>query len=107
MHEYGDCVKRLITNLPNGHIFETEQVAQKVAKEYGMELCHAKAVTNNQLKRLADTGQIDRIQKGVYYKARNTVFGKVRPNLEGYAVRLLTVQGEQRIGYVTGAAFLN
>lgn len=107
MYDYGECINRFVTNLPNGSIFETEQVAQKVAKEYGMELRHAKAVTNNQLKRLADAGQIDRIQKGIYYKARNTVFGKVRPNLDGYAVQLLTVQGEQRIGYVTGAAFLN
>lgn len=107
MRDYGECITRFVVRLPNGQIFETEQVAQKVAKEYEIPLRHAKAVTNNQLKRLADAGHIDRIQKGIYFKAKHTIFGKTRPNLDGYAVQLLTIQGEQVIGYVTGAAFMN
>ena len=107
MYEYGECINRFIENLTNGSIFETEQVARAVAKKYGIELHHAKSVTNNQLKRLTDAGHIDRIQKGVYYKTPNTVFGKVLPNLEAYAIQLLTIQNQQRIGYVTGATFMN
>ena len=99
MYEYGECINRFIENLTNGSIFETEQVARAVAKKYGIELHHAKSVTNNQLKRLTDAGHIDRIQKGVYYKTPNTVFGKVLPNLEAYAIQLLTIQNQQRIGY--------
>lgn len=107
MYEYGECINSFVENLANGSIFETEQVAQAVAKKYGIELRHAKSVTNNQLKRFTDAGHIDRIQKGVYYKTSNTVFGKALPNLEAYAIQLLTIQNQQRIGYVTGATFMN
>ena len=107
MRDYGECITRFVLRLPNGQIFETEQVAQEVAKKHEIPLRHAKAVTNNHLKRMADAGQIDRIQKGIYFKAKSTVFGKTRPNLDGYAVQLLTTQGDQVIGYVAGAAFMN
>lgn len=107
MRDYGEYIADRVTELPNGEIFNTEMIAQQVADRFTLPLQHAKAVTNNQLKRLTDAGRIDRIQKGIYFKAKSTVFGKVRPNLDGYAIRLLTTQGEQIIGYVTGAAFMN
>lgn len=107
MKDYGEYITGIVQGLPNGKIFGTEMVAKMVADEYGIAIHHAKAITNNQLKRLTDAGNLDRIQKGVYYKAKGTVFGKVRPNLDEYAVQALTVQGDEIIGYVTGAAFLN
>lgn len=107
MKDYGEYITDIVQRLPNGKIFGTEMVAKMVADEYGIAINHAKAITNNQLKRLTDAGNLDRIQKGVYYKAKGTVFGKVRPNLDEYAVQALTVQGDEIIGYVTGAAFLN
>lgn len=107
MKDYGEYITGIVQGLPNGKIFGTEMVAKVVAGEYGIAINHAKAITNNQLKRLTDAGNLDRIQKGVYYKAKGTVFGKVRPNLDEYAVQALTVQGDEIIGYVTGAAFLN
>lgn len=107
MRDYGEYITRIVAEFPDREIFGTEQIAQRVADAYMLPLQHAKAVTNNQLKRLTDAGHIDRIQKGIYYKAKHTVFGKVRPDLDGYAVQLLTMQGEQVIGYVTGAAFMN
>lgn len=107
MYDYGEFINGLVTKLPNGEIFNTEMIAQQVADRFALPMQHAKAITNNQLKRLTDAGRIDRIQKGIYYKAKSTVFGKVRPNLDGYAIQLLTTQGEQVIGYVTGAAFMN
>lgn len=107
MKDYGEYITTIIQDLPNGEIFGTEMIAKMVAKEYGLTIRHAKAITNNQLKRLTDAGNLDRIQKGVYYKTKSTVFGKVRPNLDEYAIRALTVQDEETIGYVTGAAFMN
>lgn len=107
MKDYGEYITGVVQGLPNGKIFGTEMVANMVADEYGLAINHAKAITNNQLKRLTDAGKLDRIQKGVYYKAKNTVFGKVRPNLDEYAIQALTMQGEEIIGYVTGAAFMN
>ena len=107
MKDYGEYITRIVREQPNGKIFGTEMIAQMVADEFGLAINHAKAITNNQLKRLTDAQNIDRIQKGVYYKAKNTVFGKVRPNLDEYAVQTLTVQGDDIIGYVTGAAFMN
>lgn len=107
MRDFGEYITGLVMGLPNGEIFNTEMIAQKVVERFELSMQHAKAVTNNQLKRLTDAGHIDRIQKGIYFKAKYTVFGKVRPNLDGYAIQLLTTQGKQIIGYVTGAAFMN
>lgn len=107
MYDYGEQITRFVTELPHGQIFETEQVALSVVDACNISLQHAKSVTNNQLKRMADAGHIDRIQKGVYFKTKNTVFGKVRPNLDSYAMQVLTTQDKQVIGYVTGAAFMN
>ena len=107
MQDYGDFITRLVDQLPEGELLATETVAQAVAQNFGIPLNHAKAVTNNQLKRLADAQRIDRIQKSIYFKAKQTVFEKPHPNLDRYAVQLLITQGSQMIGYVTGAAFMN
>lgn len=84
MKDYGEYITRIVQGQPNGKIFGTEMIAQMAADDFGLAINHAKAITNNQLKRLTDAQSIDRIQKGVYYKAKNTVFGKVRPNLDEY-----------------------
>lgn len=107
MRDYGDYITQLTNQLPEGEVFTTDTVTRALARDFGIPLAHAKALTNNQLKRLADAQRIDRIQKGVYFKAKQTVFGKTRPDLDKYAVRLLTMQGKQVIGYVTGAAYMN
>lgn len=107
MQDYGDYITQLVNQFPEGELLTTETVAQAVAQDFEIPLAHAKTVTNNQLKRLADAQRIDRIQKGIYFKAKQTVFGKTRPNLDHFAVQLLTTQNQQIIGYITGAAFMN
>lgn len=107
MQEYSTYITQLVDHLQDGKLFTVESIAMAVADEYELSISHAKAITNNHLKRMADLQKIDRIQKGIYYKAKKTVFGKTRPNLDQYAVQFLTTQGENVIGYVTGAAFMN
>ncbi len=87
--------------------FCTDDMAVTVADAYHIPLAKAKAITNNQMKRIADAGQIERVQKGLYYRAKQTVFGKVRLNYDQLAIQLLTKQDQDVIGYVSGAAFLN
>ena len=107
MQNYGSYITQFVDQLPEGELFLSETVAYALAQDFDISPAHAKAVTNNQLKRMADAQRIDRIQKGVYFKAKQTVFGKTRPNLDRYAVQLLTTQGQQVIGYVSGAAYMN
>jgi Family of unknown function (DUF6088) len=65
------------------------------------ELSVAKA-----LSRMAKEGTIVRFAKGKYYKPRDTVFGKLRPN-ESALVEALTFRNKQRIGYITGLSVYN
>lgn len=107
MQDYGGYIAQLVEQLPEGELFTSEAVARALSQNFDIPPAHAKVVTNNQLKRMADGKRIDRIQKGVYFKAKQTVFGKTRPNLDRYAVQLLTTQGQHVIGYVSGAAYMN
>jgi hypothetical protein len=65
------------------------------------ELSIAKA-----LSRMAKEGTIVRFAKGKYYKPRDTVFGKLRPN-ESTLVEALTFRNKQRTGYLTGLSVYN
>lgn len=67
----------------------------------------AKAATNVKLKRMADHGEIRRIQKGVYCHVRQTVFGPVTPDINKAVARELTVKDGTRIGYESGASLFN
>ncbi|MDA8233406.1 MAG: DUF6088 family protein [Clostridia bacterium] len=59
------------------------------------------------MKRLADKGQIERFQKGVYYRAKQTVFGKAHPSVETLEAQLLIRRGDDIIGYETGVSLMN
>lgn len=45
--------------------------------------------------------------KGIYYRAKQTVFGKIRSNMDVVMEPLLTQKDDEVIGYETGAAFLH
>ncbi len=107
MESYAAFITRLVDEKPTMEPFCTGDIAIAVADAYHIPLARAKAITNNQMKRIADAGQIERVQKGLYYKPKQTVFGKVRLNYDQLAIQLLTKQDQDVIGYVSGAAFLN
>lgn len=107
MESYATFITKLVNGKAAMEPFCTDDIAAAVADAYHIPLTKAKTVTNNQMKRLTDAGQIERVQKGLYYKPKQTVFGKVRLNYDQLAIQLLTRQDQDVIGYISGDAFLN
>lgn len=104
---YGLEIVRFIDKIPYENLIRTEDVARHVADIFTIPESKAKAVTNVKLKRMADNGDIQRIQKGVYCHVKQTVFGVVTPNIDEIMVKALTIRNGARIGYESGASLLN
>jgi hypothetical protein len=104
---YGEFITKKIADIPYGQAFQTDVIAEAMAEEYKVPVNKARPITNVTLKRLADKGLIERYQKGVYYRARQTVFGKARPSEELIETQLLTRRGDEIIGYETGFSLMN
>lgn len=104
---YGEFLTNKIADFPYGQAFQTDVIAEAMAEEYKVPINKAKPITNVTLKRLADRGLIERFQKGVYYRAKQTVFGKARPSEELLETQLLTRRGDEIIGYETGFYLMN
>lgn len=104
---YGEFITNKIADIPYGQAFRTDVIAKAMAEEYKFSIQKAKPITNVTLKRLADKGLIERFQKGVYFHARQTVFGAARPSEELIEMQLLTRRDSEIIGYETGFSLMN
>lgn len=104
---YGEFIMNKIADIPYGQPFQTDVIAEAMAEEYAIPVHKAKPITNVTLKRLTDRGQIERFQKGVYYRAKQTIFGKAHPSAETLEAQLLLHRGDDIIGYETGVSFMN
>lgn len=104
---YGDFIAKRVAAIPHEQLFPTQVIAETMAEAYAIPIRQAKKITNVNLKRLADKGELERFQKGVYYRAKQTVFGKVRPTVSALVVQVLTRRGDRVIGYETGASLVN
>ena len=104
---YGAEIVEIIKAIPQEDPIRTEDVARQLAKRFAISRDKAKAVTNVKLKRLADQGELKRLQKGLYCHMQQTVFGCVAPDIDHIMIKNLTVQDGVRIGYESGAALLN
>ncbi|MEA4933278.1 MAG: hypothetical protein VB071_06815, partial [Lawsonibacter sp.] len=56
---------------------------------------------------MADNGEIERLQKGMYCHVKETVFGKLTPDIDQMVMETLTQQDGAKIGYESGAALFN
>lgn len=104
---YGKFITNELADIPYGELFHPDIIAEAMAREYAIPVHKAKPITNVTLKRLADRGVIERYQKGVYYRAKQTVFGKARPSEDILEAQLLTHRGDEIIGYETGFSLMN
>ena len=79
----------------------------RLAAHFGLNINQSKGLVNVNLLRIADTCELVRYRKGIYYRAEDTAFGKTKlnPALVNRD-RYLNKNGEI-IGYETGAAFWN
>ena len=87
-------IQRQVVTLSEGEIFTLAIEGQSV-------LAYFKA-----LSRLAQSGQLIRLEKGKYYKPKTTRFGPIRPS-ESEVLKALTQRGDKITGYLTGNTLYN
>lgn len=104
---YGAEIAEIVKAIPYEDPIQTEDVAQQLARRFAMPYDKAKTVTNVKLKRLADQGDLKRLQKGVYCHVKQTIFGPVAPDIDQIVARNMTLRNGMRIGYESGAALFN
>lgn len=104
---YGEHISNAVENMPYECVIQTEDIAKKLAAEFELPYDKAKVLTNVKLKRMADKGEIERVQRGVYCHIKQTVFGKVTPSIDEIVIKTLKIQDDKRIGYESGASLLN
>ncbi|HHV13083.1 MAG TPA: hypothetical protein GXX75_22680 [Clostridiales bacterium] len=104
---YGQYIADNIRSFPFGVPIYTDKIAHEVARQFQIELYQAKILVNVNLKRIADNNGLERYQKGIYYKAQETPFGKTKLNPVQIMRDLYLVKDGQSIGYETGPSFFN
>jgi hypothetical protein len=104
---YKQYIAEHIFRLPFNIPIYTEDVANNLAGHFNIEIGRAKALVNVNLPRIADNYDLVRYQKGIYYRAQNTPFGKTKLNPALIHRDRYTQKGGVVTGYETGASFLN
>ena len=105
--KYGEFIVDAIQNLPFGSEIQTKAIANQLAESFALPYDQARKLTNVKLKRMADKGEIERLQKGVYCHVRVTVFGKAAPDIDQMVIKTLTEQDGAKMGYESGASRFN
>jgi len=104
---YGQFVVNNINSLPYGVPIYTEDIANNLAKQFHLDIGKAKGLVNVNLNRIAQKLDLERFQKGIYFKAKVTPFGKTKLNPAYITQNAYLLKNEESIGYETGATFMN
>ncbi len=92
-----DYISNAIDRLPKGYVFTYADFITEVNK---------KEAVIKTLNRLVNSGKIDKLAKGKYYKPEDTPFGKLQPN-QYQVVKDLLEEDNKIIGYLTGYSIYN
>jgi len=104
---YMEFVTAIVAAEQYGVPLYTSVIAERLAKVFSLDFDKARKLANVYLKRLADSGMIARLKKGVYGRAKATVFGVAVPARDEIIADSLLNERDETIGYETGAAFIN
>jgi hypothetical protein len=102
-----DYVKAVIASAPYGEPLTAAEIAAGFTGVFQMNPDKAKKIVNVYLKRLADQELVFRLKKGIYAKMRKTIFGIIIPDKEKIIAETFLCDGNEVIGYETGATALN
>lgn len=104
---YTTFIREYVGQQPFNRPIYTTEIAVAFAEKFVMKIETAKPLVNATVQRNINGLGLERYQKGIYYRTKETPFGKTRlnPGLIN-KTRYLERNGEI-IGYETGAAFLN
>jgi hypothetical protein len=105
--KYSKYIADSINLLPYGTPIYTYEIANNLIREFNINLNQAKAIVNVNLKRHVDNQKLERFQRGIYYKAQQTLFGKTKLNPNSMATKIYINRNNEIIGYETGPSFLN
>ena len=103
---YRQHIMGKIQQLPFDKPIYSETIASDLAKQFNIDMKKARSLANVNLGRLTNKC-LERYQKGIYYKAQATPFGKTRLNPAYVARDAYVCKDGEVIGYETGASFLN
>ena len=104
---YKQYIAEHVFCLPFNIPIYTEEIAINLAGHFNIEVGHAKVLVNVNLPRIAGNFDLVRFQKGIYYRAQNTPFGKTKLNPALINRDRYIQKGGVVTGYETGASFLN
>jgi hypothetical protein len=105
---YTEYINEYVNTVNIDEPLYTDDLAQKFADQFGVELKHAKKTVNVYLKRLADKGILVRVKKGIYGRVFENIFGNAtKPNLTEIAYQMFMFEGAIAVGYETGPTLLN
>ncbi|NOQ28173.1 MAG: hypothetical protein GQ564_22655 [Bacteroidales bacterium] len=92
-----EYVRIKINKLEKGYIF--------TYSDFDMEVSEADALKKT-LNRLVESGKIERLSKGRFYKPKQGIFGNLKPD-EYEIVKDLLKEGNKITGYITGYTIFN
>ncbi|MCL2608254.1 MAG: type IV toxin-antitoxin system AbiEi family antitoxin domain-containing protein [Methanomassiliicoccaceae archaeon] len=104
---YGEHIRALIHDWPVGKPITTSAAAANLADAFGIDMKNARKITNVNIKRLSDKGELVRVQKGVYGNVKVTPFGKLTPSTDEVMTALLLRDDDKTIGHIAGPTLLN
>ena len=104
---YKQYIAEYVSRLPYNIPIYTEDIAFNLTVHFNIEVGQAKGLVNVNLLRIANNYDLVRYQKGIYYRAQNTPFGKTKLNPALINRDRYTQKGGVVTGYETGASFLN
>ncbi len=107
MQGYGQYIGDQIRNWPVKKAITTAEIAIALTNAFDIDIERAKKITNVNMKRLVDKGELERVHRGVYGKIRETPFGKLKPRPDEILTGFLLRDGDSKIGYIAGPTLLN
>ena len=93
-----EYIEDKIGRLPKNYVFTYVDFLTEVNK---------KEAIIKHLNRMVQSGKIDKLSKGKYYKPQESVFGTLLPEQYQIVKDLLEEDGRKRIGYITGYSIYN
>jgi hypothetical protein len=105
---YKQFIAELIDQIPEGIPIFSMEIVQKVMNEFSIEQSQARTVVNTNLNRLKNGEKIEGFRRGIYYKPKQTTFGKSHLN-PAHVIMKMYVNPNDKIvvGYETGASLLH
>jgi hypothetical protein len=107
---YGKFITEYINQANPGVPIYTTDMVKEVVERFNTDEPQARRVVNVTLKRLADgndVADLQRFEKGIYYKPKKTAFGVSLLNPLQIAIDNYAKKADEEFGYETGPSFLN